>query len=138
MSLFQVENDKQRGSSEEKDSDLAPCPPGPPPLAIETKIRSIHISPPTVPPPSGSAHSHFGHNRGSDPGNGDCVLKKISSLGISKKSWDGSANLPLRSETKHDVGSGQVPPQFATLRRRGVFVKPTSTMPVATVAPVKW
>ena len=136
MSLFQVENDKQRGSSEEKDSDLAPCPPGPPPLAIETKIRSIHISPPTVPPPSGSAH--FGHHLGSDPGNGDCVLKKISSLGISKKSWDGSANLPLRSETKHDVGSGQIPPQFATLRRRGVFVKPTSTMPVATVAPVKW
>merc|ERR1719385_340901 len=81
----EVENDKQRGSSEEKDSDLAPCPPGPPPLAIETKIRSIHISPPTVPPP-GSAHSHFGHNLGSDPGNGDCVLKKISSLGISKKS----------------------------------------------------
>ena len=38
------EESKQRGSSEEKESDLAPCPPGPPPLGIETKIRSIHIS----------------------------------------------------------------------------------------------
>ena len=38
------EDSKQRGSSEEKESDLAPCPPGPPPLGIETKIRSIHIS----------------------------------------------------------------------------------------------